>query len=438
MNASDPESRSITIDTKDASQSVDFAERLPIELIHHIIAHLDDRVEDYYRGNCRPIPSGLAACSLVCRAWSHICRARIFRTVPLKYGEDVSHRRLSFLYSTAPHLCEIIRNLSICLGGGPSTSEDWIPHFTGRFTNLSELRLHAEFITGPILGVLSDFGIMSLLPTLRLKRLALDSWSVDEAVLDLIPILSACSNTLESLSLEIYEVYRQGSDSVLPPSACLNSLRNLNMIPSVCTLPPTNLIRCPHLESLTVGYTYGDSPWDIPSWIPASLSELILHCDPTLDFPDFVTAIRPSILRITISGYNHPLFDIMTWIGGCIGHLPDETTLRQLAIVINGRYPSHRSLYPEVADYAPLCSAILPLFSRGALEKISLNIDVYQKGTAGTIAASRAVGAVEEAFAPILEEVSVNGFQRITCDHGKIDALLVKNMVETFRDGHFV
>lgn len=277
MNASDPESRSITIDAKDTSQSVDFAERLPIELIQHIIAHLDDRVEDYYhedRGNRRPIPCGLAACSLVCRAWSHICRARIFRAVSLKYGV---HRRLSFLYSTAPHLYKRIRNLCITLS--PSTFEDWIPDCTGRFTNVSELRLDAEFITGPILGVLSDFGIMSLLPTLRLKRLALDYWGVDEAMLDLIPILSACSNTLESLSLEIYEVYRQaeGSDSPLPPSVCLYALRNLNIISSICTPPPTNLIECPNLESLTVECTYGDSRWNIPSWIPASLSELILH-----------------------------------------------------------------------------------------------------------------------------------------------------------------
>ncbi len=48
-------------------------------------------------------------------------------------------------------------------------------------------------------------------------------------MLDLIPILSACSTTLESLSLEIYEVYQQaeGSDSEHgpPSSVCLSALR---------------------------------------------------------------------------------------------------------------------------------------------------------------------------------------------------------------------
>lgn len=118
----------------------------------------------------------------------------------------------------------------------------------------------------------------------------------------------------------------------------------------------------------------------------------------------------------------------MTWICGCVSHLPDQTSLKQLAIVINGRHPSHGSLYPEVADYAPLCSVILPLFSRGGLEQISLNIATYIKGAADdTTAPSRAVCAAEEAFAPMLNEVSVSGLKSIACDYGKVVVLLEKH-----------
>lgn len=272
------------------SQSARSIEKLSFELVYHIVACLDDRPDDHHHElDDQPrIPVGLLACSLVCRSWNQICRAHVFRAITLKPDQEALTRRLAFLHFTAPHLYKSIRRLNVFLEGDHRTFAEWIPDCTSRLNNVSALRLDAELIKGTVLDILSTSGIMSLLPTLRLKQLELDLWGVDGAVLDLIPILSVCSTTLQSLSLELYEVYEhgEGSASGRPSPVCLDALRNLKIISSTCTLPSTNLIECQKLESLTIECVFGGGSWYIPSWIPATLSELILHGMPTSHLND--------------------------------------------------------------------------------------------------------------------------------------------------------
>ncbi|KAF4566034.1 hypothetical protein EYR36_011448 [Pleurotus pulmonarius] len=315
-------------DTMQASRaSARSIEKLSFELVYHIVACLDDRPDDHYdevEDQAR-IPLGLLACSLVCRSWNQICRAHVFRVVTLKHGQDVLTRRLSFLHSTAPHLYKNIRRLNVFLEGDHRTFAEWIPDCISRLTNVSALRLDAELIRGTVLDILSTSGIMSLLPTLRLKQLALDLWGVDGASLDLIPVLSACATTVESLSLEIYEEL-------------------------------TIIISSDHS---------GDGDGD--------------------------------------------------GSGSCC--------------------------YPEAADYAGLCTVLEPLYTRGALQHIHLNIARRADGAPandGPLASATAVVAAERALAPILEEMSAGDYKRITCTRGKVDVLLIRNIVDVLMRKGFV
>ncbi|KAF4585308.1 hypothetical protein EYR40_002145 [Pleurotus pulmonarius] len=441
-------------DTMQASRaSARSIEKLSFELVYHIVACLDDRPDDHYdevEDQAR-IPLGLLACSLVCRSWNQICRAHVFRVVTLKHGQDVLTRRLSFLHSTAPHLYKNIRRLNVFLEGDHRTFAEWIPDCISRLTNVSALRLDAELIRGTVLDILSTSGIMSLLPTLRLKQLALDLWGVDGASLDLIPVLSACATTVESLSLEIYEVYEHGEASAsAPPSPVrLDALRHLQIFSSICTLPSTTLIECPNLESLTLECFVGDGRWYIPSWIPATLSELILHVDLPAEIPDLSTSIRPSVLTIrTFRRAAASYSDAMAGVGAWIGRLPDPCAIQELTIIISSDHSgdgdgdgSGSCCYPEAADYAGLCTVLEPLYTRGALQHIHLNIARRADGAPandGPLASATAVVAAERALAPILEEMSAGDYKRITCTRGKVDVLLIRNIVDVLMRKGFV
>ncbi|KAF7419702.1 hypothetical protein PC9H_002294 [Pleurotus ostreatus] len=406
------------------------AEELPIELIHHIVSCLEDSDNEEKFCYREHVPPDLNALSLVCRSWNEVCRHHIFRTIGVNYGHDSFTSRLSFLHFTAPHLYKYILRLDVCLDTGYDSVAEWVPECFARFTNLRALRLNARFISGAILDVLPGFGIVSLLASVRLQELVLASWDVDAEASDLLPILSTCSPSLESLSLEMYGIYtpeRPETTSCIsgapsPRSVCLDALRSLKVVQNVAVLPHTDRIKCPNLEyveivQLTSGY------WNIPRWIPANLSELILSVSPTAIIPDIGAAICPSALTINILCPSEaPRLSSIAWIGDCINRLPFPNRLRGVAIHIDPLGWGGQS-YPEPIHYEALHRIIQPLHDHGALKKISISIGDVNDDSIETDCDEVAV--FEEAFAPLIEGITAaGGFRRITCKYGGIDVLM--------------
>lgn len=245
------------------------SQKLPIELIHDIIADLAAQHDALYSKENRlfckkPIAPGLSSCSLACRAWNYICQPHIFSTIVIS-GQI--NTRLSFLHFTSPHLYEYILDLRITIGTESNKALDLERHYFDRFTNLRALYIAAGFSTRASYGRLCRLGILPLISAAPLKRLVLHSWVLEENGLDLLHVLSACSNTLEDLTLDILNIFQEITSVETGPIR-LDSLHNLELR----GFPPPDLIACPNLQSLTIA---SDS-CDIPSWIPAGLSKLVL------------------------------------------------------------------------------------------------------------------------------------------------------------------
>lgn len=131
----------------------------------------------------------------------------------------------------------------------------------------------------------------------------------------------------------------------------------------------------------------------------------------------------------------------MTRVGAWIGRLPDPTAIQELTIYISGDGDGGSGpSYPSAADYYGLCSVIEPLCTRGGLKQIHLKTTVGTNADLddGPLARSSAAIAVARAFAPILEEIILGGYQRIICNSGKVDVLLIKNAVEILHRKGFV
>ncbi len=265
--------------------------RLPLELFVKIIPFLDDRLIgkeewefDYSNRVWSNIPVCLFACSLVCHAWNDLCRPLIFRSIHINCHEDIEHSALWTLHFTRPYLCKYIRELrlSFSFETTPPLS-DWIDACLRRFVNLRELEL--QFWSELQAEVRSRLlpGITSMISTTGLKRLALQDWDTGLPS-HLQPILFACSTTLEDLIIH----FRSRGDlpttvPVVPSTVVrLAALRRLEL----CEPPPsfarTVDIECPNLETFTTSYGGVNHPWELPSWVPESISELNLQGIPYL------------------------------------------------------------------------------------------------------------------------------------------------------------
>ncbi|KAG9226549.1 hypothetical protein CCMSSC00406_0005784 [Pleurotus cornucopiae] len=176
------------------------AKQLPLELIHHIVESLAERGT-----SSGSVPPALEACSLVCRTWNHICRLHIFRTIVL--GRS-SAPQLSFLHFEAPHLSKYIVNLHMIFDDRTvAAAEDWFPDCLKRLEKLRVLRIDNFICIPPTLPALHTLGIMSLIATAHIEQLDLVYWDTldleDEPAL--LPMVSACSTTLQKLSIHICE-----------------------------------------------------------------------------------------------------------------------------------------------------------------------------------------------------------------------------------------
>ncbi|KAL4255550.1 hypothetical protein AB1N83_012964 [Pleurotus pulmonarius] len=377
---------------------------LPIELIYRIVAYLDDRHNEQGAHRLERIPTSLLASSLVCRSWVAICQSHIFRTIALSYSKaSADDSFVHFLLFTAPHLCNYVRNLKLRLPAECDLITSRHLKCIHLFKNLCTLRLggsssHAS--RARLMDMVSFLGIVSFLSTLHLTRLELNNWTVsDPDASDLLPILIACHRTLRELTLDIIGVRRQENPQQVhsesrpcSPVLCFDSLRHLTLSQDMNSLPTIRFIECPNLESLKMT-NYGDEPWFIPQWIPASVSHLILNVLPDIPLPNLGTTICPSELTINMVDTEAvEYFDTMTWIQGCLDELPHPGRLQRITILIDDEQP----LACERSDYEPLFCASQRLHGHGGLRRINFNI----------INDRDEVSMFKEVFAEILEEIS--------------------------------
>lgn len=376
--------------------------QLPNELIHQMIGLLDD-IGDF--------PT-LYDCSLVCRVWNDICRPKVFRRVVVR--TDNFHTRFGFLHFTAFHLSKYIVDLTIQWDECILTTPGWMPDCLLRLKSLQILRLdNCRSAPPPIVPAPFALGIISLIASVPLKALYLESWSFLKDASDLLYILSCCSSTLEDLFIQktSYDhgtIVDSGTSRVPPVQIHLGSLRRLQLFEWIgnAPVPPTNLIECPNLERLEITRTHA-GPWDIPSWIPAGLSELILHgtfdtvvfftaiarsfvspVEPETWMPGLGTSIRPSRLTIDVTNQGYSIasyLEVMEWVEDCIDHhIPFPDLLRHLTVKIN-TYPrslgTHHS--PELEDYIAMSGALQQIHERRRLERITVNI-IYTTDDEGT------------------------------------------------------
>ncbi|KAJ8697523.1 hypothetical protein PTI98_004320 [Pleurotus ostreatus] len=349
--------------------------RLPIEIIAEIIAAVVDGTEfnsedpDFYPGREEHHP--LAAASLVSHTWSTICRPHIFRIISISTRN--MDDRLWFLHFEAPHLSEFILVVHLQCDYEPDTTLAWYPECLGRLKNLRVLHLDSWMSTlFPEPGPLSA-GISSMLAAPCLRKLAFRGCDLSEDASDLRAMLPV---TLEELVLEGISATSdiEGKTTSTPRLEALRSLKLQEIYHPMFSLK--NFIECPNLARLSAHW-YSGQPWDLPPWVPSSLSELVLCAVSDCNIPDFGTAIQPSVVEINQSGDTSYL-ELFMWIKDCIRNLPFPTSIRTLRLDIEhikldcDDHPEDIS--PSPSEYGMLSHFLLQLYEEGGLKGIILNI----------------------------------------------------------------
>ncbi|KAF9499988.1 hypothetical protein BDN71DRAFT_1441021 [Pleurotus eryngii] len=164
----------------------------------------------------------------------------------------------------------------------------------------------------------------------------------------------------------------------------LGFLRSMDIIYLYHPMPEfKTLLECPNLKRLCVRWSESP-PWDLPLWVPASLSELELRVRAESRIPDFGAAIRPSVVTIDFSagfpGFPVSYLQSSTWIKKCINSLPFPRSIQVLTVSILNQQSiaddGMDGLYPELSDYEMLSSFLqqLRVCERGNLEKIILSV----------------------------------------------------------------
>ncbi len=250
--------------------------QLPNEIIRQMAGILRD-------GSDFP---ALLECSLVCHAWDDICRPHTVHTVVV--SAQNFYTRLEFLNFTAPHLSKHIVELTLQWDDCILDTPEWISECLLRLSGLRALRLkNCRAAPPPVVPGPFALGILSLIAAVPLKALYLESWSFLKDASDLLHILSRCSSSLEDLFIQktAYDhgtIANDGRAVDGGGTVCLDSLQILRLFEWIgsAPLPQTALVECPNLERLEITRTHS-GPWEIPSWIPAGLSELVLQGTPT-------------------------------------------------------------------------------------------------------------------------------------------------------------
>ncbi len=249
---------------------------LPLELVLEIVTvHYRPIREEFINPKGPKIRirslSVLTNCSLVCHAWLDICRPLIFRSI------YKSPNRLSFLHYKAPHLCKY--TIELCLGFSAydvvsAPDLRMISACLSRFINLRHFEVVGLGLVDPASTELWARDLASILSTINLKRISLLS-SAGDAQNDglvILPILSACSDTLEELAIDYF--FRNSVHGIVVPSVMrFEALRKVEL--SGFPSPQTSIFECPNLESFTI--TRQNTFRDLPPWVPENISEITLR-----------------------------------------------------------------------------------------------------------------------------------------------------------------
>lgn len=228
--------------------------RLPIELIRHIVADIDG--DDM-------LPT-LAARSLVCRSWSDICRSRIFQAITVDSSDPAS--RLSFLYFTAPHLSVYILDLTIHRverAIAPHPFPDWTPECFSRLKNLRSLEL------ADITREWSALPAPTVLSAPHLRKLRIEDWHFRNDTRSLLFMLSLCSTSLEDLQLVDCDARSNTNDeghALSPVNLVALSTLRLDYVDHPALT--VSLLQCP---SLTAMETRSSALREgrCPLWVPS-------------------------------------------------------------------------------------------------------------------------------------------------------------------------
>ncbi|KAF4576916.1 hypothetical protein EYR36_004900 [Pleurotus pulmonarius] len=252
---------------------------------------------------------------------------------------------------------------------------------------------------------LSTLGIMSLLPVLRLEELALIGWHVDENGSDILPFLSASSNSLNELVIVITHAFGQETESTAPATIRLGALRELAVIGKGDRFPRINAIECPNLRSLTVEHL-GDGPWGVPPGISGELADLTVTASCSSLIPELGHSMRPSDLKLDMQRGSHESYhNVMVWVRDCIACLPFPYVVRELVIGITNEESTDLDAleYPSLYDYEELYCAVRSLPQHGALRKMVVALKTFI--TSGKIYEDnyeREDAKLKEAFGPLL------------------------------------
>ncbi|KAF7419676.1 hypothetical protein PC9H_002268 [Pleurotus ostreatus] len=283
--------------------------RIPVELVRHIIAQINDRNE-------HGTASTLAACSLVCRAWTDICRQRLFRKLVISADAQV-RPRLPFLHVTAPHLAEYVLELVF----DPNIFfPDWISDILDRMHNLRVLTLIDLTREWSALSWSLKHTIQTLLGAPRLQSLAILGWELGDDAQSLID----CPN-LEKMAITTEE--QQGSLLWVPPGVKDLSLTGELYISS-CSRH-----RVTYASSFfVVGHTqFGRSVPQFHNWLKG--------CIDNLPFPELLER-----LDIALEHWypEYPELTEYETLSRFLAELRDRGALRRISIAIGIRTPEGR------------------------------------------------------------------------------------------------
>ncbi|KAG9219776.1 hypothetical protein CCMSSC00406_0008153 [Pleurotus cornucopiae] len=257
---------------------------LPTELIYHIIAAVvdgnDDDDSEYEGCSIDYRAFTLAACSLVCKAWSNVVRPHIFSSFTIDYTNFES--RLSFLHFTAPHLVGYVLELTIRGDNNRNTNftpPQWTPEAFCRFNNLRSLSL--LHVTGEWSSLPTPLalGISTLLAAPRLQKICLRWWNFGTDVERIQNMLSLCSTSLEDLTLVYVDCdYDHASATQTHVSSPINMVA-LSKLQLICVNHPRlpgAFTECPNLRSMTAEID------DVQLFIPLTVEDLRLVGTPLI------------------------------------------------------------------------------------------------------------------------------------------------------------
>ncbi|KAF4586612.1 hypothetical protein EYR40_010624 [Pleurotus pulmonarius] len=305
----------------------------------------------------------------------------------------------SFLQFTVPHLCKHVLEFSLVFmfRGNIESIPGWMDECLGRFKNLRELELIYGSAMEAAVSLRLAQGIASLLGTITLKHLSLAfRGSLD----DPLRILPACSATLERLTIQGYDGYILATMLTTPSVVRLEALRNVELYGPLNPFTQENTIECPNLESFTILH-YNSSPWELPSWIPASIQKLVLQVSSRSGDLQFKRPVNPTSLKIEIRLHNEDV----AWVTERINHLPFLDHLRRLEINILSK--TFNLILPASAHYEALCCLLQPLQRPTLLVHIIFSVDVGRFLDIGVDELEdirvRETARLGEAFAPLIK-----------------------------------